>query len=68
MIPPELIRILYDAAAMQRWNEYPRMVELTELDKQAHKFVIAYFLAGYEPEAVDPARRSRRGCLSSCGG
>jgi len=56
MIPAELIRILYDAAAMQRWNEYPRMVELTELDKQAHKFVIAYFLAGYEPEAVDPAR------------
>lgn len=56
MIPAALIRILYDAAAMQRWNEYPRMVELTELDKQAHKFVIAYFLAGFEEGEVDQAR------------
>lgn len=52
MITPELVKIIYDAASIERWNDYPRMVELTELDKQAHKFVIAYFLASYE-EDVD---------------
>ncbi len=54
MIPPALVRILFDAASMQRWNDYPRLVELTELDKQAHKFMIAFFLAAYE-EDIDEA-------------
>lgn len=45
---PELIRMIYASASMQRWNDYPRMVELVELDKQAHKFIIAWFLAKRE--------------------
>ncbi|MDR0746300.1 MAG: HD domain-containing protein [Helicobacteraceae bacterium] len=48
MISVNLISTIYNAASIQRWNDYPRMVELTELDKQAHKFIIAYFLASYE--------------------
>jgi putative hydrolase of HD superfamily len=39
---------LFDAAFLQRWNDKVRPMELTELDKQAHKMVIAYFLAKFE--------------------
>ena len=35
---------------MQRWNDHIRPVELTELDKQAHKMVIAYVLAKLEED------------------
>jgi putative hydrolase of HD superfamily len=49
MISAALIDKLFLAASIERWNDYPRMVELVELDKQAHKFVIAYFLAKEEP-------------------
>lgn len=45
MINPKIIEYIFSSASIQRWNDYPRMVELVELDKQAHKFVIAYFIA-----------------------
>ncbi len=48
MINPQLIEHIFAAASIQRWNDYPRMVELVELDKQAHKFIIAYFMANME--------------------
>ncbi len=48
MLSPKLIEQFFGAASIQRWNDYPRMVELVELDKQAHKFIIAYFLAKME--------------------
>ena len=46
-IKPLLLK-LYDAASMQRWNDQIRFVEFTELDKQAHKMIIAYVLAKCE--------------------
>jgi len=48
MITPRLIELLFSAASIQRWNDYPRMVDLVELDKQAHKFIVAYLLAKIE--------------------
>ena len=48
MINPKLISSLFTAASIQRWNDYPRMVDLVELDKQAHKFIIAYLFAKIE--------------------
>ncbi len=48
MINPKLIEFIFQSAFIQRWNDYPRMVEFVELDKQAHKFIIAYFLAKLE--------------------
>lgn len=33
---------------MQRWNDKIRPVDLSELDKQAHKMIVAYFLAKFE--------------------
>jgi putative hydrolase of HD superfamily len=35
---------------MQRWNDKIRPVELMELDKQAHKMIIAYFLGKFEED------------------
>jgi len=53
MLSPELIEQFFAAASIQRWNDYPRMVELVELDKQAHKFIIAFFLSKMEEEEVN---------------
>ncbi len=44
----DFILELFSAAAMQRWNDKIRPVELKELDKQAHKMTIAYFLGKFE--------------------
>lgn len=51
MFNSNLIKIIYDSASIRRWNDYPRMMELTELDKQSHKFIIAYFLASFNKNA-----------------
>jgi len=51
MITRELIEMLFSAASMQRWNDHPKPVEFTELDKQAHKMIIAYVLAKLEEDA-----------------
>lgn len=48
MIRKSLLLKIFDAAFMQRWNDKVRPVEFTELDKQAHKMVIAYFLGKFE--------------------
>jgi len=43
-----LILKLFSGANIQRWNDKIRPAELTELDKQAHKMIIAYVLGKYE--------------------
>ncbi len=48
MIGKALALRVYDAANMQRWNDKICPVELRELDKQAHKMVIAYVLGKFE--------------------
>ncbi len=50
MIRKALLFKIYDAASMQRWNDKIRPVELCELDKQAHKMVIAYMLGKFEED------------------
>ena len=50
MINPQIIDYIFSSASIQRWNDYPRMVELVELDKQAHKMIIAYFIAKLEDD------------------
>ncbi len=44
MLKRDLLLRLFDAAYMLRWNDKVRPVDLVELDKQAHKMVIAYVL------------------------
>jgi len=50
MLNPKIIDYIFLSASIQRWNDYPRMIELVELDKQAHKFIIAYFIAKLEDD------------------
>jgi len=54
VIRKALLLKLFDAAYMQRWNDKIRPVELIELDKQAHKMIVAHFLARFEEEAGNP--------------
>lgn len=53
MLSASLIEQFFTSASIQRWNDYPRMVELVELDKQAHKFIIAFFIASMEEEKIN---------------
>lgn len=50
MIKKTLLEFLYESAHIQRWNDHIRPKGFTELDKQAHKMVIAYVLAKVEAE------------------
>jgi putative hydrolase of HD superfamily len=53
MIRKALLLKIFDAACMQRWNDKIRPVEFTELDKQAHKMIIAYVLGKFEEHQPD---------------
>ncbi len=53
MVTNALLFRLFDAAYMQRWNDQIRPVELTELDKQAHKMVVAFVLGKHEEHSAD---------------
>ncbi len=41
---------LFDLAVIERWNDHPRPFNITELDKQSHKAIIAFLLARMEEE------------------
>ena len=46
-ITRDLFLEMLTAAYMQRWNDKLRPVELLELDKQAHKMILAFFLGSF---------------------
>ncbi|MEC4676201.1 MAG: HD domain-containing protein [Nitrospirota bacterium] len=50
MLKKSFLLRVFDAANMQRWNDKIRPVDLRELDKQAHKMIIAYILGKYEQD------------------
>ncbi len=47
MISTNLLLKVYEAASMQRWNDQIRAFDIAELDKQAHKMIVAYVLGKY---------------------
>lgn len=51
MIHKALAMRFFESSYIQRWNEMVRPIELTELDKHAHKMIIAYCLGKYEEGA-----------------
>lgn len=50
MIRKSLLELLYESAHIQRWNDHIRPKGFTELDKQAHKMIIAFVIARFEEE------------------
>jgi Predicted hydrolases of HD superfamily len=51
MISNALFLKIFEAASMQRWNDQVRTIEMSELDKQAHKMAAAYVIARLEEDA-----------------
>ena len=47
-INADILYLFFNSANMNRWNDHMRPVDLTELDKQAHKAAIAWVLAKFE--------------------
>ena len=47
----DILYLLFNSANMHRWNDHMRPVDLTELDKQAHKAAIAWVLGRFEESA-----------------
>ena len=41
---------IFSAANILRWNDHIRPFDFFELDKQAHKMIIAYIVAKFEEE------------------
>lgn len=54
MIKKEILLRVYDASHMIRWNDQIRSVEMTELDKQAHKMITAFILGKLHKDKKDP--------------
>ncbi|MDR3256238.1 MAG: HD domain-containing protein [Endomicrobium sp.] len=50
MITKDLILRIFSAANILRWNDHVRPLDFCELDKQAHKMIIAYIVAKFEEE------------------
>lgn len=50
MISKGLMELIFSASSIERWNDHPRTAQFTEIDKQAHKAMIAYFIARTEED------------------
>ncbi len=46
-----ILYLLFDSANMHRWNDHLRPVDLTEMDKQAHKAAISWVFGKFEEKA-----------------
>lgn len=53
MISKDLITTLFNATSILRWNDKLKPIDFSELDKQAHKMIIAYVLAKLEEETQE---------------
>ncbi|MBR4503809.1 MAG: HD domain-containing protein [Candidatus Methanomethylophilaceae archaeon] len=49
-----IMYLFFESANMHRWNDHIRPLDLTELDKQAHKAAIAWVLGKTEESAGNP--------------
>ncbi|MCK4402992.1 MAG: HD domain-containing protein [Dehalococcoidia bacterium] len=47
------LELIFEAGSMRRWNDKICPVELRELDKQAHKMIIAYVIGKFEENNDD---------------
>jgi len=54
MITKELVLRIFSAANILRWNDHIRPFDFFELDKQAHKMIIAYIVAKFEEDDGKP--------------
>ncbi len=51
MIKRDLIELIFKAFSIERWNDKLRPMALMQMDKHAHKMIIAWTLARFEEDA-----------------
>jgi len=54
------LQLLFAGSFMKRWNDKHRSMELVEVDKQAHKMVVAWMLGELNTEGLSPADKLAR--------
>ncbi|MCL2838552.1 MAG: HD domain-containing protein [Oscillospiraceae bacterium] len=54
LISRKLANKLFDAFSIYRWNDRIRPINLVEMDKQAHKAVLAFVIASMEDKEATP--------------
>jgi len=59
MITKELILRIFSAANILRWNDHIRPFDFFELDKQAHKMIIAHIVAKFEEDEGKKVDRTK---------
>ncbi|WP_018125024.1 HD domain-containing protein [Desulfovibrio oxyclinae] len=61
IIRKSLLELVFSGAFMKRWNDKLRPMELVEVDKQAHKMIVAWVLFVINSRDMDVARRRALG-------
>lgn len=56
-IRKSLLQLVFAGAFMKRWNDKHRSMELVEVDKQAHKMMVAWMLYQLNSEGLSPTER-----------
>ncbi len=52
-----LLQLFFSGFAMRRWNDKLRPVELFEIDKQAHKMIVAFLLTHINSTSLSASKR-----------
>jgi putative hydrolases of HD superfamily len=60
-IRKSLLQFVFSGSFMKRWNDKLRPMELVEVDKQAHKMIVAWVLYRLNTEGLPPGERIRAG-------
>lgn len=61
VIRKSLLELIFSGAFMKRWNDKLRPMELVEVDKQAHKMIVAWLLFLLNSRDMDVARKRALG-------
>ncbi|MEF2230895.1 MAG: phosphohydrolase, partial [Pseudodesulfovibrio sp.] len=61
IIRKSLLELIFSGAFMKRWNDKLRPMELVEVDKQAHKMIVAWLLFLLNSRGMDVARKRALG-------
>ncbi len=61
IVRKSLLELVFTGAFMKRWNDKLRPMELVEVDKQAHKMLVAWLLFVINSRDMDVARRRALG-------
>ena len=60
-IRKSLLQFIFSGASMRRWNDKLRPVELFEIDKQAHKMIVAFLLWQQSTKNMPPDKQRSTG-------